>query len=133
MQVHDCAKSTINNVPWYRNLVDRPRVDLSIATPTIGKQMYKLFTACAAAAVTTLLVLPGPAKAVERGGDGIRNSDLIEVSSPRRHRRYGYSRSYYTQPYYERSYYDRPYYDHGYARGPSWGPAPFPFVFGLPY
>jgi hypothetical protein len=90
--------------------------------------MYKILATFAAAAVTTLLVLPGPAKAMERGGDGFRNSDLIEVSSQRRYRRYGYSRGYYRQPYYDRSYYG-----YGYARGPSWGPAPFPFVFGLPY
>jgi hypothetical protein len=95
--------------------------------------MYKIPATCAAAAVATLLILPGPAKANERGGDGFRNNDLIEVSSQRRHRRYGYSRGYYTHPNYTRPYYDRPYHGYGYARGPLWGPAPFPFVFGLPY
>ena len=90
--------------------------------------MYKMLTACVAIAVTTLVILPGPANALERRADGMRNSDLIEVSSQRRYRRYGYSRHYYAQPYYGRSHYG-----YGYARGPSWGPAPVPFVFGLPY
>jgi len=90
--------------------------------------MYKMLTVCAAAAVTTLVFLPGPADALERRADGMRNSDQIEVSSQRRYRRYGYSRGYYDGPYY-----GRPYRSYGYARGPSWGPAPFPFVFGLPY
>jgi hypothetical protein len=119
---------TINNVPPHRNLVDNPRVDPVIETPMIGNPMYKILTACAAAAVTTLVFLPGPANAIERRADGMRNSDQIEVSSQRRYRRYSHTRRYYAQPYY-----DRPHYAYGYARGPSWGPAPFPFVFGLPY
>jgi hypothetical protein len=90
--------------------------------------MYKMLTACAAAAVTTLVILPSPAGAIERRADGMHNSDQVEVSSQRRHRRYSHSRRYYVQPYY-----GRPHYGYGYARGPSWGPAPFPFVFGLPY
>ena len=90
--------------------------------------MYKMLTICAAAAVTTLVTLPGPATALERRADGMRNSDLIEASSQRRYRRYGSSRRYYAQPYYGRSHYG-----YGYARGPAWGLAPFPFVFGLPY
>ena len=95
--------------------------------------MYKVLATCAAAAVTVFIMLPGSAGAVEQRADSMRTSDQIEVSSVRRYRRYGASRRYYARPYYARSYYQRPAYDYGYARGPSWGPAPFPFVFGLPY
>jgi len=90
--------------------------------------MYKMLTVCAATVVTTLVILPGSANALERRADGMRTSDQIEVSSQRRHQRYRHSRRYYTQ-----SYYDRPHDAYGYAQGPFWGPAPFPFVFGLPY
>ena len=102
--------------------------------------MYKLLAGCAAVAVTALVMLPASAGAAERRADGMRTSNQIEVSSVRRYRRYGYAPRYYArrayaQPYYAQSYYDRPAYGYGYGyeRGPSWGPAPFPFVLGLPY
>jgi hypothetical protein len=100
--------------------------------------MHKLLAGCAAVAVTALVMLPASAGAVDRREDGMRTSNQIEVSSVRRYRRYGYAPHYYGHrayggPYYAQSY-DRPYgYGYGYERGPSWGPAPFPFVLGLPY
>ena len=99
--------------------------------------MYKLLAGCAAVAVTALVMLPASAGAVERRDDGMRTSNQIEVSSVRRYRRYGYAPRYYARrayadPYYAQTYYDRPY-GYGYARGPGWGPAPFPFFLGLPY
>jgi len=103
--------------------------------------MNKLLATCAAIAVTAVVMLPGAAGAAERTADGLRNAEQIEVSSQQRYRRhynsrryYGRSRAYYRQPYYDQSYYARPAYNnYGYARGPGWGPAPFPFVLGLPY
>lgn len=105
--------------------------------------MNKLLATCAAIAVTAVVMLPGAAGATERTADGLRNAEQIEVSSQQRYRRYhnsrryygrSYSRSYYRQPYYDQSYYARPAYNsYGYSRGPGWGPAPFPFVLGLPY
>jgi hypothetical protein len=98
--------------------------------------MYKLLAGCAAVAATALVMLPDSAGAVERRNDGMRTSHQIEVSSVRRYRRYGYAPHYYAhrayaQPYYAQSYYDRPAY--GYSYGYQRGPAPFPFVLGLPY
>jgi hypothetical protein len=91
--------------------------------------MYKLLATCAAAAVTVLIMMPGSAGAVEQRADSMRTSNQIEVSSVRRYRHYRSSRR-----YYGRHYYARPYYGSGYGyRGPGWGPAPFPFFFGLPY
>jgi hypothetical protein len=90
--------------------------------------MYKIIAACAAVAVTALIALPDSAGAIERRADSMRNSDQIEVSSARRI--HHYSHRYYGRHYYARSYY-QPYY--AYAPAPHWGPAPFPFIFGLPY
>jgi len=95
--------------------------------------MYKVLGTCAAIAVTAFIALPTSAGAIEQRADGMRTSDQIEVSSARRHRRYYSSRRYYgTRRYYARPYYEpAPAYGY-YAQGPSWGPAPFPFIFGLP-
>jgi hypothetical protein len=100
--------------------------------------MYKFLAGCTAVAVTAFVMLPVSAGAVEPRQDGMRTSDRIEVSSVRRYRRYGYAPRYYArrgyaEPYYAQPYYDRPSYGYGYAQGPAWGPAPFPFVLGLPY
>ena len=95
--------------------------------------MCKLLATCAAAAVTIFIMLPGSAGAIEQRADSMRTSDQIEVSAVRRYRRYGSSRRYYGRHYYARPYYERPAYSYGYAQRPSWGPAPFPFIFGLPY
>ena len=95
--------------------------------------MYKIIAACAAVAVTALIALPDSAGAIERRADSMRNSDQIEVSSVRRHRHYVYSHRYYGRRYYASPYYEQPAYAYGYAPRPAWGPAPFPFIFGLPY
>ncbi len=92
--------------------------------------MYKVLTICAAVAVTALIALPGQAGAGERRADGARNTDQIEVSSARRHRRYNSTRRYYGRRYYSQPYYQ----SYGYAPAPYYHrPAPFPFVFGLPF
>ena len=93
--------------------------------------MYKVLATCAAVAVTGFIMLPVSAGAIEQRADSMRTSDQIEVSSARRHRLYGYTRRYDGRNYYARSYYE-PAYGYGYAQGPSWGPAPFPFFLGLP-
>jgi hypothetical protein len=134
----DCIKLTVEYVPSLSNLSDDPHVDVAVNTSMIGNPMYKLLAGCAVIAVTAVVMLPVSAGAVERRPDGMRTNDRIEVSSVRRHRRYGYAPRYYARrgyagPYYAQSYYDRPSYGYGYAQGPGWGPAPFPFVLGLPY
>lgn len=103
--------------------------------------MNKLLATCAAIAVTAVVMLPAAAGAAERTADGLQNAEQIEVSSQQRYRRYHNSRRYYGRTYarpyyrsYNRSYYGQPAYNsYGYSRGPGWGPAPFPFVLGLPY
>ncbi len=100
--------------------------------------MYRILASCAAAAVTAFVMLPGSAGAIEQRGDSMRTSNLVEVSSARRYRPYRSSYRYPARRYYARSYIVRWYdqslsYGYSYARGPSWGPAPFPFIFGLPY
>jgi hypothetical protein len=100
--------------------------------------MYKLLASCAVIALTAIVTLP-TAAAAEQRPDGMRTSNLIEVSSVRRYRHYGYAprhhyaRRGYAGSYYAQPYYDRPSYGYGYAQEPGWGPAPFPFVLGLPY
>jgi hypothetical protein len=85
--------------------------------------MNKMLATCAALAVATVLALPDTAAAAQRP-DGFRNSDLIEVSAARRHRRvYRYRHWGPPPPYYYRPYY-RPYY---------YGPAPWPFPFFGPF
>ena len=94
--------------------------------------MFKLLAGCAAVTVTAFVMLPASAGAVEQRADSsMRTSNSIEVSSVRRYRRYGYAPRYYARRAYAEPYYAEPYYDRPYGYG--WGPAPFPFVLGLPY
>ncbi len=100
--------------------------------------MNKLLATCAAMAVTAFVMLPGSGNAATLSANDLRTAEQIEVSSAQRYRRYNTTRRYYRRSYarpynYDRSYYGRPAYGYGYSRGPSWGPAPFPFVLGLPY
>ena len=103
----------------------------------------------AAAALAACFVLHGSAQSAEQKADGLRNSDQIEVSSARRHRRhvhrywrprYAYRPyyrpySYYGAPYYRPSYYGGgPYYAYAspyYAPGPFVSVGPFGFGFGF--
>ena len=102
--------------------------------------MSKLLATVSAIGLAALLVAPGAATARELTGASMKNSDLIEVSSARRHHRsvrhyrhYGY-RPYYGRPHYGyyRGYdaygydpYYRPYYRPGFSVGVG------PFGFGL--
>jgi hypothetical protein len=103
-----------------------------------------------AAVVAGCFALPGPAQSAEQKADGLRNSNQIEVSSARRHRRHVYRAwrpryayrpyyrpySYYGAPYYQPSYYGGPYYAYAspysyYAPGPFVSVGPFGFGFGV--
>ena len=89
----------------------------------------------AAAAVAACFALPGSAQSAEQKAHGLRNSDQVEVSSARRHRRYvrRYWRPRYAYRPYYRPYYYRPYsYYRPYYRA-YWGPRPYwggPGVYG---
>jgi hypothetical protein len=97
--------------------------------------MSKLLATVSAIGLAALLVAPGAATARELTGASMKNSDLIEVSSARRHyrgyRHYGY-RPYHRNYGYYRGYnaygydpYYRPYYRPGFSVGVG------PFGFGL--
>ena len=100
--------------------------------------MIRILVACAALTATSVM-MTGNANATEPTTP-TQITDQTQIGGPtdmssarRRYRHRHYHRRYAAPGYYERPgyYYDGPgYYRDGYA--PGWGPAPFPFIFGLP-
>jgi len=100
-------------------------------------RMIRILVACAALAATSVM-MTGSANATEQTKpalitDQTQISGPTETSSARRRYRHRHYHRHAAPGYYERPgyYYGGPgYYRDGYA--PGWGPAPFPFIFGLP-
>ena len=99
--------------------------------------MSKILATCAAVAVTALIALPAPAGAAERNAAGVKQAELTDVSSARRHHRryvrHSYRPHYYGRPYYApyNAYAYDPYYPYYYRPGFSVGVGPFGFGFGF--
>lgn len=96
--------------------------------------MIRTLATCAALAVAGV-IMAGSANAAEpvtsaQIADQAQASAPTEVSSARRHRRHSRHHSRYHRDYVAPGYQRSAYYYEGYP--PGWGPAPFPFIFGLP-
>lgn len=99
--------------------------------------MIRVLATCAALAVSSMMMTAGANAAEQKApaqiADQAQAGTPTEVSSARRRYRHRHYHRRYVAPGYERPgyYYGGPgYYRDGYA--PGWGPAPFPFIFGLP-
>ncbi len=100
--------------------------------------MIRTLATCAALVVAGVIVAGSAnaaepvtsARVVDQAQDQAQVSAPTEVSSARRHRRHSRHHSRYHRDYVAPSYQRSAYYYEGYP--PGWGPAPFPFIFGLP-